>query len=90
MDIETAIEDIYKLHELYDSIENTDKKKVMNTMFLDNITKFTQKMEESYYKKIIKNRSVTQLKNSHALEIERTQNTMNAFLPFIVAYNMNT
>jgi len=40
-------------------------------------------------KKIIMDKSITQLKNNQELEIHRTYNTMNAFLPFIIAYNLN-
>tara|TARA_B110000977_G_C10619430_1_gene315565 strand:+ start:207 stop:518 length:312 start_codon:yes stop_codon:yes gene_type:complete len=88
--IEDAVEQIYRLQGLYDGIEDPSKKIVMNRMFVKNIEGFITKMEESYYKKIIQRKTVTQLKNNQEKEMERTYNTMNAFLPFIIAYNMNT
>jgi hypothetical protein len=87
--IEDAVAQIYRLQELYETIEDNNKKVVMNRMFMKDIEGFITKMEESYYKKIIQRKTVTQLKNNQELEIERTYNTMNAFLPFIIAYNMN-
>ena len=88
--LEDAVEQIYRLQGLYDDIEDPNKKLVMNRMFMKNLEGFITKMEESYYKKIIQRKPVTQLKNNQEQEIERTYNTMNAFLPFIIAYNMNS
>lgn len=88
--IEDAVEQIYRLHELYDSIEDDDKRLVMCRMFMKHLERFINKMEESYFKKVIQRKPLTQLKNNQEKEIERTYNTMNAFLPFIIAYNMNT
>lgn len=87
--IEDAVEQIYRLHGLYDSIEDDDKRLVMCRMFMKHVEGFISRMEESYFKKIIQRKSVTKLKNNQEIEIERTYNTMNAFLPFIIAYNMN-
>lgn len=88
--IEDAVEQIYRLHELYGSIEDDDKRLVMCRMFMKHLDVFINKMEESYFKKVIQRKPLTQLKNNQEKEIERTYNTMNAFLPFIIAYNMNT
>jgi len=88
--LEDAVEQIYRLQGLYDDIEDPNKKLVMNRMFMKNLEGFITKMEESYYKKIIQRKPVTQLKNNQEQEIERTYNTMNAFLPFIIAYNMKS
>ena len=84
-----AIDQICKLQGLYANIEEPGKHLVMNRMFMKNIEGFIIKMEESYYKKIIQRKPVTQLKNNQEQEIERTYNTMSAFLPFIIAYNIN-
>lgn len=87
--IEDSVKQIYRLHELYDSIDDDDKRLVMCRMFIKHLEGFINKMEESYYKKIILRKPITKLKNNQEIEIERTYNTMNAFLPFIIAYNMN-
>jgi hypothetical protein len=88
--IEDTVEQIYRLHGLYESIEDDDKRLVMCRMFMKHVESFINNMEDSYYKKIIKRKPITQLKKYQEIEIERTNNTMNAFLPFIIAYNMNT
>lgn len=83
------IESIHNLKHLFDNIENPQKKTVLNRMFMKHIENFVNKMEEVYYKKIIMDKSVARLKNNQEVEIQRTYNTMNAFLPFIIAYNLN-
>lgn len=83
------VENIHNLKYLFDNIENPRKKLVLNRLFMKHIEIFVHKMEEVYYKKIIMDKSITQLKNNQELEIHRTYNTMNAFLPFIIAYNLN-
>lgn len=85
---EDVIENINNLKNLFDSIEDGDKKTVLNRMFMKNIEGFVNKMEEVYYKKIIRNKSITRLKTYQEIEIERTHKTMHQFLPFIVAYNL--
>jgi len=84
-----VLENIHNLKHLFDNIENLDKKLVLNRMFMKHIENFVNRMEEVYYKKIIMDKSVTRLKNYQEVEIHRTYNTMNAFLPFIIAYNLN-
>lgn len=84
-----VVDNIRGLKTLFDEIENEQKKLVLNRMFMKHIENFMNKMEEVYYNKIIMNKSVTRLKNNQEMEIYRTYNTMNAFLPFIIAYNLN-
>lgn len=84
-----VLENIHNLKHLFDNIENPQKKLVLNRMFMKHIESFVNRMEEIYYKKIIMDKSVMRLKNNQEVEIHRTYNTMNAFLPFIIAYNLN-
>ena len=84
-----VLENIQNLKTLFDNIENPDKKLVLNRMFMKHIENFVNKMEELYYKKIIMDKSITRLKNNQEVDIYKTYNTMNAFLPFIIAYNIN-
>jgi uncharacterized protein Yka (UPF0111/DUF47 family) len=87
--ITNVVEQIYELHELYNSIENDDKRLVMCRMFMKHMESFIDKMEESYFKKIIQKKPITQLKNYQEIQIQQTYNTMNVFLPFMIAYNIN-
>ena len=84
-----VMDNVQRLKTLFDDIEDEHKKLVLNRMFMKHIENFVNKMEEVYYNKILLNKSVTKLKNYQEIEIHRTYNTMNAFLPFIVAYNLN-
>lgn len=84
-----VMENIHNIKHLFDNIENPDKKLVLNRMFMKHIESFVNRMEEAYYKKIIMDKSVKRLKNNQEVEIQKTFNTMNAFLPFIIAYNLN-
>ena len=64
------VENIHNLKYLFDNIENPRKKLVLNRLFMKHIENFVHKMEEVYYKKIIMDKSITQLKNniSHNFE----------------------
>jgi hypothetical protein len=86
---EHVIDEIRELKCLYDSIVDDDKKVVMNRMFSKHIEGFIHKMEESYYKKIIQKKTMTQLKTCQEIEIERSYNTMQAFLPFVIAHSIS-
>ncbi len=83
-----TIENIYNLKHLFDSVQCLNKRKVMTRMFMRHLEGFVNKMEDTYYKKVIKNKSITRLKTCQEKDIERTYKTMEAFLPFMIAYQL--
>lgn len=84
-----VIENIYNLKHLFDNVESESKRKVMTRMFMKHLEAFVNKMEETYYKKVIRNKSIARLKSYQEKEIERTFKTMDVFLPFIIAYQLS-
>jgi hypothetical protein len=83
-----VIENIYNLRHLFDNVQCERKRMVMTRMFMKHLEAFVNKMEETYYKKVIRNKSVSRLKSYQEIEIERTYKTMDVFLPFIIAYQL--
>mgnify|MGYP001460186641 CR=1 FL=1 len=83
-----VIENIYNLRHLFDSVQCENKRQVMTRMFMKHLEAFVLRMEETYYKKVIRNKSISRLKSNQEKEIEKTYKTMSAFLPFIIAYQL--
>lgn len=84
------LERICSLQQLFDNIPIDSKRIVLQKSFKRHIENFVHKMEEMYYKKIILNRSITRLSSNHEKEIEQTYNTLNAFMPLMVAHSIMT
>ena len=84
------IEKICSLRQLFDDIRVDSKRIVLQNSFKRHIENFVHKMEEMYYKKIILNRSITRYSSNHEKEIQQTFNTLNAFMPLMVAYSTMT
>lgn len=87
MTFEDIIENIEKIKCLFEKIPSNEKRLALNRYFHKHLEGFVIKMEEAYYKKIILNRSVKRILSSQEAEIEKTYNTMQAFLPFLIAFN---
>ena len=83
-----TVEHICSLKSLFNNIDDFEKRTVLNRFFDKHLESFVHRIEEVYYKKIVLKRGVKQLSNHQELEIQRTYNTLEAFLPFIVAYNI--
>lgn len=84
------IDQICSLRQLFDDIPIDSKRLVLQKSFQRHLENFVHKMEEMYYKKIILNRSITRLSSNHEKEIQQTYNTLNAFMPLMVAYSTIT
>lgn len=82
------IEHICSLKTLYSNIEDVQKKTVLNRFFNKHLENFVHRMEEAYYKKVVLKRGVKRLSSYQEIEIKRTYDTLEAFLPFIIAYNI--
>lgn len=83
-----TIENIYNLKHMFDNVQCSNKRKVMTRMFMRHLEAFVNKMEDTYFKKVIKNRSIARLQTNQEKDIERTHRTMEAFLPFMIAYQL--
>ena len=81
------IEKICSLQRLFDDIPIDSKRIVLQKSFKRHIENFVHKMEEMYYKKIILNRSITRMHTNQEKEIQQTFNTLNAFMPLMIAYS---
>jgi len=97
MDIDSVEPKIQEIIALFALILKADvstaklqrKKEVVFRKFYTELDYFIDKLEEIYYKYYIKKRPIKKLETEVERDIAVARNTMNAFLPYMLMYNMN-
>lgn len=79
--------DLNDLQILLETNPNSKKKFLMRKMYND-LERILNKYEYMYDKYIIKNKKINNIKNEKEKTIAIVQNSIEAFFPYILAYNI--
>lgn len=83
----TVFTDLNDLQILLETNPNSKKKFLMRKMYND-LERILNKYEYMYDKYIIKNKKINNIKNEKEKTIAIVQNSIEAFFPYILAYNI--
>jgi len=86
--LEIRLKDIRNLYKLIDKIEHNNKKNLLNYKMQTEIDFMIDRIEEYYYKYILKNKKVDKILNEADHIIYTSRKTMDKFLPYMLLYNM--
>ena len=83
----TVFTDLNDLNDLLETNPTSKKKYLIRKMHSD-LERILNKYEYMYDKYVIKNKKIGSLKNESEKTIAIVQNSIEAFFPYILAYNM--
>tara|TARA_B110000259_G_scaffold175468_1_gene210732 strand:- start:24 stop:401 length:378 start_codon:yes stop_codon:yes gene_type:complete len=86
--LEIRLKDIRNLYKLIDKIEHNNKKNLLKYKMQTEIDFMIDRIEEYYYKYILKNKKVDKILNEADHIIYTSRKTMDKFLPYMLLYNM--
>ena len=86
--LEIRLKGIRNLYKLIDKIEHNNKKNLLKYKMQTEIDFMIDRIEEYYYKYILKNKKVDKILNEADHIIYTSRKTMDKFLPYMLLYNM--
>ena len=86
--LENRLEDIRNLYKLINNVKNKRKKFLLNYKLQTELDFMIDKIEEYYYLYVLKNKKEDKIKNEADKIIYKSRKTMDAFLPYILLYNI--
>jgi hypothetical protein len=89
IDLEEKINNIKELYEIINNIENENKRCLLKYKFQTELDFMIDRVEEYYYKYILKNKNDNKIKNDADKMIYNSRKTMETFMPYILLYNIN-
>ena len=88
INLEEKINNIRELFELINKINNSTKKNLLKFKFQSELDFMIDRLEDYYYKYILKNKSEKKIKLEAEKMIYNSRKTMEAFMPYILMYNI--
>lgn len=88
INLEDKLNNIRELYELIGQIKNENKKFILKYKFQSELDFMIDKMEDYYYKYILKNKSEKKIKTDADRMIYNSRKTMETFMPYILLYNI--
>jgi len=87
--LESRLNEIRNLFQIINNVKNERKKNLLKHKMQTELDFTIDKIEEYYYKYILKNKKEDKIKNETEELIYKSRKTMDMFLPYILLYNMN-
>tara|TARA_B100000963_G_C22621769_1_gene670302 strand:- start:2583 stop:2912 length:330 start_codon:yes stop_codon:yes gene_type:complete len=88
IDLENKFENIRQLYRLINNIGNDNKRFILKNKFQNEIDFMIERIEECYYKYILKNKNEKKIKDETERIIYDSRKTIDAFMPYILLYNI--
>ena len=88
INLENKLEDIRQLFNLISQLNNNKKKKLLQYKFQCELDFMIDRLEDYYYKFILKNKSEKNIQKEAEKVIYNSRKTMEAFMPYILLYNI--
>jgi hypothetical protein len=88
INLEEKIDDIRNMFELINNIKNEKKRYLLKYKFQTELDFTIDRLEEYYYKFILKNKSEKKIQTETEKMIYSSRKTMDAFMPYILLYNI--
>lgn len=86
--LEKKLDDIRNLFNLINNLKSDNKKFALKHKMQTEIDFMIDRIEEYYYKYVLKNKNEDKIKNEADKLIYNSRKTMDAFLPYILLYNI--
>jgi hypothetical protein len=87
--LESRLNEIRNLFQIINNVKNERKKNLLKHKMQTELDFTIDKIEEYYYKYILKNKKEDKIKNETEELIYKSRKTMDMFLPYILLYNMS-
>ena len=87
-DLENKFENIRELYNLINNIGNDNKRFILKDKFQTEIDLMIDKIEDCYYKYILKNKNEKKIKEETERIIYNSRKTIDIFMPYILLYNI--
>tara|TARA_Y100000591_G_C21732561_1_gene644914 strand:- start:156 stop:494 length:339 start_codon:yes stop_codon:yes gene_type:complete len=88
INLEDKLHNIRELYELINDIDNNNKKKLLKFKFQTELDFMIDRIEDYYYKYVLKNKSEKKIKTEADKMIYNSRKTMETFMPYILLYNI--
>jgi|TARA_B110000259_G_scaffold39967_1_gene45657 hypothetical protein len=89
INLDNKIDEIKNLYNIINKIDNNNKKILLKYRFQTELDFMIDKLEDYYYKYILKNKSEKKIQNETEKMIYSSRKTMETFMPYILLYNIN-
>lgn len=86
--LESRLNDIRNLFQIINNVKSDKKKFILKHKMQTEIDFMIDRIEEYYYKYVLKNKKEDKIKNETEKLIYKSRKTMDMFLPYILLYNM--
>lgn len=88
IEIDNKIDEIKNLYMLIQSVK-TKKREVLEKKLEMELDFFIDRIEDYYYKYVIKNKKIDKLKNDIERTIYNSKNMLDKFMPYMLLYSVN-
>ena len=88
INLEEKINNIRNIFELINNIKNDKKRFLLKYKFQTELDFAIDRLEEYYYKYILKNKSEKKIQTETEKMIYSSRKTMETFMPYILLYNI--
>jgi hypothetical protein len=88
IDLDNKIENIKELYNLINNISNDNKRFILKNKFQNELDFMIDKIEDYYYKYILKNKNEKNIKKETEKIIYNSRKTIETFMPYILLYNI--
>jgi len=88
INLDNKINEIIQLFTLINNLNNSKKKNLLLYKFQSELDFMIDKLEEYYYRYVLKNKSERNIQIEAEKMIYNSRKTMEAFMPYILLYNM--
>lgn len=88
IEIDNKIDEIKNLYMLIQSVK-TKKREVLEKKLEMELDFFIDRIEDYYYKYVIKNKKIDKLKNDMERTIYNSKNMLDKFMPYMLLYSVN-
>ena len=86
--LENRLNDIRNLYKIINNVKSGNKKFLLNHKLQTELDFLIDRIEEHYYCYVLKGKKEDKIKNETDKIIYNSRKTMNAFLPYILLYNI--
>jgi hypothetical protein len=86
--LESRLTDIRNLFTVINNVKNENKKFVLKYKMQTEIDFMLDRIEDYYYKYVLKNKKEDKIKNETEKLIYKSRKTMDMFLPYMLLYNI--
>ena len=88
IDLENKFKNIKHLYNLIDNIGNDNKRFILKNKLQNELDFMIDRIEDYYYRYVLKNKNEKKLKDETEKIIYNSRKTIDAFMPYILLYNI--